>query len=94
MPRVIFTTQVLVWVHIKGELNYTPPKESEPNLPECRDVGDLVQKFLEFQVREGIYPVQGTGGSSGGGEYSGFFIRSDALKVEAWLHEQGAECQN
>ena len=94
MTKVTFTTQALVWVHIMGEEKHTPPQEGEPNLPECRHDGNLVQKFLEFQRKEQIYPVKGPGGGSGSGEYCGCFTPDDALQVEAWLREQGAECQN
>ena len=94
MPKVTFTTQPVVCVYIKGEEDNSPLREGEPNLPRCSDDGGLVQRFLKFQMDKRVYPVAKMPSTSGGGVYFGFFTAEDVAKIEAWLLEQGAECEN
>ena len=86
MPKVTFRAVPVVCVIIKGE----KVEGVESNLPLGREDGGLVKRFLAFQGEEKIYPAL-HGGSSGAGQYVGFFTAENAAKIEAWLLEQGAK---
>ncbi|MEK7551988.1 MAG: hypothetical protein AAB534_01080 [Patescibacteria group bacterium] len=84
MPKVTFETIPGVYVSIRGEQKEAPP------YPVYED-GGLVNRFTSFQLKEGVFRVSGTSGSSGPGYYRGFFSAENAKRIEAWLVEQGAE---
>ena len=90
MPKVTFTSQSVVCIHIKGEKDSSPRRAGEPNLPRCRMDGGLVHRFLDFQKEERVFALS-MGGRSVVGEYLGFFTAEDAAKIEAWLIEQGGK---
>ena len=52
----------------------------------------FVKRLLLFMIDNEIYTAI-RGGFSGGGMYCGFHTAEDAAKIEAWLREQGAECE-
>lgn len=85
----------VVCVHIRGE-EYNNPRtetERELNLPRYLNDEGLVEKLLKFQMDNRIYHVAGMPGSSGGGEYFGFFTAEDAEKIWIWALKQGIKLE-
>ena len=81
MPKVTFSIEPVVYVHIAGE--------GEEESLRVREDGGLVARFLQFQMDNQVYPAV-RGGWSGAGSYGGFFAPQDASKIETWLLKQGA----
>lgn len=85
MPKVTFTSQAVVCIHITGE------KVDHPHFLCCPKDGGLVARFLDFMLKEKIFPVYGMPRRSGAGQFFGFFADEDVARIEAWLVEQGVE---
>lgn len=88
-----FTTQPVVVVCIKGEMDNSPLRDGEPNLPRCRDDKGLILKFYKFLRKMNIRSTTplGMGTTAGDGTFTGFFSAGDVEKIKTWLTEQGAE---
>lgn len=79
-PKVQFAATTVVWVDIRGESR---------GKGYVRDDGGLVGRFLRWLCeQDGLYPVDSTGGHSGGGSYGYAFYPRDAERVVAWLDAQ------
>lgn len=77
--KVKFSATPLVCICIKGK-----------SLGEgyVRDDGGLVGRFLKWQFDNEVYSVRG--GSSGGGQYVGYFDPEDADRIKEFLKAEGA----
>ena len=55
--------------------------------PLCPIDGGLVGRFLDWAIREEIYPAV-TGGTSGGGVHVAYYAAADVERIRAWLAAQ------
>ena len=93
MNKVIFKTTEVVCVEIEGEYN--------PEHPFHKKDGGLIRKFLTFLDKTSIPMIINPRCDVIGlincdiiperGHYRGFFTAENAVKIETWLLEQGAE---
>ncbi len=54
-----------------------------------KDGEGLVGRFFKWTAEQDIYPSI-RGGHSGGGSHAGYYATEDAVRILAWLLEQGA----
>lgn len=81
-PAVTFEHASIVYFRILGQKH-----EDESSL-RVRDDGGLVVRFMAWMGEHGV--TAAVTSSCGGGLWTGGFFPADALKVRAWLLEQGA----
>lgn len=82
MAKVTFSIEPVVFVTILGE--------QDKRKKDLRKDDGLIGRLLKFQLDNEISPAK-PGGYSGRGAYGGFYTAEDAVKIEAWLLEQGAK---
>lgn len=85
MPRVTFTAQDLVLLHLRGEPRAPDP---EKGLPRCPDDGGLTGRLCRWLADSGITVARTF--HCGGGEFVGMLYPEDAVRVVEWLVQQGA----
>lgn len=54
------------------------------------DDGGLVERFLQWCLKEEVYSLNIGGGYSGGGGHMGFYTPEDAERIQTWLLANGA----
>lgn len=83
-----FTSTPLVRIHVLGDkVKEDPSVPPSQRFPLGRDDHGLVRRLLQWLISADIYQSAGAG-SSGGGQFIGYFEPADAEKVSAWLREQ------
>ena len=90
MPKITFRTVPVVLVAVRGEKVAKSLQDEYPGATFGPNDGGLVERLITFMGDHRIYPHV-VGGSSGGGEYHGFFTAENAEKIEVWLREQDAK---
>ncbi len=83
-PKMTFSARPVVCVQVSTK--------KKAAFPKVADDGGFVHRLLQFIIDNKIFPAI-RAGFSGGGMYCGYFEAEDAAKIEAWLREQGAECE-
>ncbi len=79
-PKVVFSATDAKYLNIRGE-------KVKENPLTFRD-GGLLMRLKKFLFEKAINPIWT---SHGNGSFGGLFHERDALRVIAWLQEQGAE---
>ena len=82
MAKVIYSIEPVFCITVLGEKN-------KSNNDFRKDDG-LIGRLLRFMLDNEIFAAK-RNGYCGRGTYIGFYTTEDAVKVEAWLLEQGAK---
>ena len=84
-PEVTYTLRQGVLVHIEGSKKLALVNK------EVFDDGGLIQRLLNWCWKEGIRPIPGSHGVSGGGMYSQVHTIEDAERIKEWLSTNEAK---